>query len=75
MRKTSQLFLKINGKEYKIVTFSNKVTLYHLLIFLGYKLNLIAIEYNDKIIPIYKCEKTYLINKSNIEIVTIVGAG
>ena len=41
MRKTSQLFLKINGKEYKIVTFSNKVTLYHLLIFLGYKLNLI----------------------------------
>jgi thiamine biosynthesis protein ThiS len=75
MRKTSQLFLKINGKEYKIVTFSNKVTLYHLLIFLGYKLNLIAIEYNGKIIPIYKCEKTYLINKSTIEIVTIVGGG
>ena len=75
MRKTSQLFLKINGKEYKIVTFSNKVTLYHLLLFLGYKLNLIAIEYNGKIIPINKCQKTYLINKSNVEIVAIVGGG
>jgi len=75
MRKTSQFFFKINGKQYKIVTFSNKVTLYHLLIFLGYKLNLIAVEYNGKIISINKCQKTYLINKSNLEIVTIVGGG
>ena len=75
MKKTSQIFLKINGKDYKIVSFSNKVTLYHLLIFFGYKLNLIAVEYNGKIIPINKCQKIYLINKSNLEIVTIVGGG
>lgn len=75
MRKTSELFLKINGKKHKIVSFSNKITLYHLLIFLGYKLNIIAVEYNGTIISINKCKKTYLINKSNLEIVTIVGGG
>jgi thiamine biosynthesis protein ThiS len=68
------LYLNINGKLYKLVS-SYKISLSHLIIFLGYKLNLVAVEYNGKIININHWDKTYIKNNISIEIVTIVGGG
>lgn len=68
------LFLNINGKSFKLIT-SYKISLAHLIIFLGYKLNLVAMEYNGKIINIDNLDKVYIENHTTIEIVTIVGGG
>ena len=74
MLKNNYLKLNLNGKTYKIFCLK-KLTIYHLLIFFNYKFNLIAVEYNGKLIQQNCYKTTYLLNNSNIEIVTIVGGG
>nr|YP_010443993.1 thiamine biosynthesis protein S [Chattonella marina]UTE94880.1 thiamine biosynthesis protein S [Chattonella marina] len=68
------VFFILNGKQYKVRYFK-KISLHHFLIFLGYKLNLIAVEYNGKIITRTQWKDIYLTNNINLEIVTIVGGG
>ena len=68
------LFLTLNGKRYKILGLK-RISLYHFLIFGGYELNLIAVEYNGKIVSQNKWKYIYLTNNINLEIVTIVGGG
>ena len=55
------LFLTINGKQYKIKG-SKKISIYHILVFLGYKLTLIAVEYNGKIVSRTKWKSIFLKN-------------
>lgn len=74
MLKNKYIYVKINGKQYKVFCFQ-KITIYHLIMFFNYKLNLIAVEYNGVIIPENLYKLTSPINNSNIEIVTIVGGG
>ena len=45
----NNILVTINGKKIKISTYQ-KVTIYHLIIFLGYEPNYIALEYNNSII-------------------------
>ena len=42
---------------------------------LNYKLNLIVVEYDGKLIKKNFYKTTYILNNSNIEILTIVGGG
>jgi thiamine biosynthesis protein ThiS len=72
--KKKVISFSINGEIYKISSFK-KLTLQHLLVFLKYKLELVVIEYNGKIIKKNSYKTTYLLNNSNIEILTIVGGG
>jgi thiamine biosynthesis protein ThiS len=74
MLKNKQIFINLNGKKFKIVTLK-KVTIYHLIKFLGYKSNFIALEYNKKIVLKKDWKKVFLKTNTNIEIVTIVGGG
>jgi thiamine biosynthesis protein ThiS len=74
MLKEHKKYIKLNGKSYKVVS-TSKVTLNHILIFFGYKLNLIAVEYNDKILLPINWKKIYIQNNIKIEVVTIVGGG
>lgn len=66
--------LTLNGKYFNIFHFQ-QLTLHHLLSFFNYKINLIVVEYNGRIISPNFYKKTYILNNSNIEIVTIVGGG
>jgi thiamine biosynthesis protein ThiS len=70
----NKISVTVNGKKTKIVT-SQKVTIYHLITFLGYKPNYIALECNNSIIFKTEWKKIYLKNNTNIEVVTIVGGG
>jgi thiamine biosynthesis protein ThiS len=74
MLKNNYFNLRINGKQYKIFCFYH-LTIYHLLIFFDFKVNLIAVEYNGKIISPNFYKTKFVISNSNIEIVTIVGGG
>ena len=70
----NKISVTINGKKTKIIT-SQKVTIYHLITFLGYKFNYIALECDNNIILKTEWKNVYLKNNTNIEVVTIVGGG
>jgi len=70
----NNILVTINGKKIKISTYQ-KVTIYHLIIFLGYEPNYIALEYNNSIILKTEWKTVYLKNNTNIQVVTIVGGG
>jgi thiamine biosynthesis protein ThiS len=74
MLNNNYIELNLNGKYYKVFC-PKKLTIYHLLIFFDFKLTLIAVEHNGKLIQQNCYKTTHLLNKSNIEIVTIVGGG
>lgn len=74
MNKNYCFQLTLNGKYLSIFHFQ-QLTLYHLLVFFNYKINLIVVEYNGRIISQNFYKKTYILNNTNIEIVTIVGGG
>lgn len=69
-----KILVTINGKKTKIST-SQRITIYHLITFLGYEPNYIALEYNKSIILKTEWKTIYLENNTNIEVVTIVGGG
>jgi sulfur carrier protein len=66
------LTLTINGKKYQS---SSHLTIFSLLLYLGFKLNLIVIDYNGTVLPREWWSKTILNDKDNIEILTIAGGG
>jgi sulfur carrier protein len=68
----SFLNILINGKTYQT---SNSLTLFSLLFYLGFKLNLIVIDYNGTILPKEYWSQTLLSNNDSIEILTIAGGG
>lgn len=74
MLKNKYLYLCINGKPYKISCLK-KITLYHLLVFFNYNLDLIVVEYDGEIMLQNSYKIIYLLNDSHIEVVTIVGGG
>lgn len=74
MLKKKIINLLVNGKRHKIY-FSKKLTIQHLLTFLSYNSNLNIVEYNGKIIKKNFYKTTYLLNNSNVEIITVVGGG
>jgi thiamine biosynthesis protein ThiS len=74
LKQRNTTFFQLNGKQYKIISFS-KITLFHIVKFFNFKLNLIVIEYDGKIIPMNKYKYIFIKNNINIEIVTVVGGG
>ena len=68
----SDLNLTINGKSYKT---KSTLTVFSLLLYLGFKLNLVVIDYNGTILPKEFWSKTFLREKDQIEILTIAGGG
>lgn len=74
MLKKKFINLRLNGKLHKIYS-SKRLTIQHLLTFLSYSLTLNIVEYNGKIIKKKFYKTTYLVNNSNIEIITVVGGG
>lgn len=74
MLKKKIINLLLNGKHYKIYC-SKKLTIQHLLTFFSYHSNFNIVEYNGKIIKKKFYKTTYLLNNSNVEIITVVGGG
>jgi len=62
----------LNGNQYQIV---NQITLFNLINYMGYKQNLIVVEYNNKIVIKKTWKNIKIGNKDKIEIITIVGGG
>ena len=74
IKKKQIINFNLNGRYYKIYYF-RKLTIQHLLNFFNFKLNLVVVELNGKIIKKNFYKKVYLSNNSNIEVITIVGGG
>jgi|TARA_B110000046_G_scaffold40692_1_gene45134 sulfur carrier protein len=64
--------LTINGELYKSKT---SLTTFSLLKYLGFKLDLIVIDYNGTILPREFWATTKLQNQDKIEILTVAGGG
>nr|WDB00060.1 thiamine-biosynthesis [Cyanidium sp. THAL103] len=64
--------LKVNGTFYNCL---KNITLLHLIDYLNFNTQLIAVEYNYKVILKNEWGNIYLNNGDKIEIVTIVGGG
>jgi len=69
-----EFFFIKNGIKY-LITCSEKITIFHTVLFFGYKLDLIVIEYNGVLLPIKNWKTTFLKEDDKLEIVTIVGGG
>ena len=74
LKKNNNCWIMLNGKNYRFVV-KKQVNLHHLIKFFGYPRNLIALEYNKKILPAKHWIHTQIKSQDLIEIVTIVGAG
>nr|YP_010444359.1 thiamine biosynthesis protein S [Fibrocapsa japonica]UTE95245.1 thiamine biosynthesis protein S [Fibrocapsa japonica] len=74
LKKNNNCWIRLNGKSYRL-SVEKQINLYHLLKFFGYPINLIALEYNRKILPSKHWLHTYIKSQDLIEIVTIVGGG
>ena len=68
----ADLNLTINGKAYKS---KNTLTIFSLLLYLGFKLNLVVLDYNGTILPREVWSTTFLKEKDQLEILTIAGGG
>ena len=64
--------LYINGNLYKA---DISLTIFSLLNYLGFKLDLVVIDYNGTILTKDRWSLTTLKNKDNLEILTIAGGG
>lgn len=64
--------ININGERYESDT---TLDIFSLLKYLGFKLNLVVIDYNGTILPKEFWSKTLLKNGDNVEILTIAGGG
>ena len=65
-------YISINGKNYSI---NSSLTIFSLLLYLGFKLNLVVIDYNGTILPREFWSSTFLEKNDRIEILTIAGGG
>lgn len=65
-------YISINGKNYSI---KSSLTIFSLLLYLGFKLNLVVIDYNGTILPREFWSLTLLEKNDQIEILTIAGGG
>lgn len=69
---TNLKIFSLNGNRYRV---NNRITIYNLIEYMGYKQNLIVIEYNHKIILKTTWKETQICHNDTIEIITIVGGG
>nr|YP_010338674.1 thiamine biosynthesis protein S [Glaucosphaera vacuolata]UNJ18624.1 thiamine biosynthesis protein S [Glaucosphaera vacuolata] len=72
MAKISHITVEINGEPFVC---ENSYSLYELLDYLDFKLDLIIVEYNMEIIQHYELKNIFIKNNDKIEIMTIVGGG
>ena len=62
----------VNGEAFNC---SSTMSIYDLLIYLGFDINSIVVEHNSKLINTSKLPTIILLNRDKLEIVTIVGGG
>ena len=64
--------LKINGEAY---TYSSSFTVFSLLQYLGFKIDLLVIDYNGTVLPKECWHSTWLKNNDTLEFLTVAGGG
>jgi len=64
--------VNINGSRY---LFTSSFTILELLVYLGFNMNVIVIDYNGSILQKSLWEQMYLKNEDNLEILSIAGGG
>ena len=64
--------IQINGSKYKCC---NTLTINDLLMYLGFKIEIILINYNGLLIPKNLLGKVFIKNNDCLEIITIAGGG
>lgn len=62
----------VNGKA---LNCNNSMSLEDLLVYLDFNINLVAVEYNKKVLTSDAFNRVLLNHQDNIEIITIVGGG
>lgn len=62
----------VNGEAFNC---SNLISLQDLLVYLGFDMYRIVVEYNKEIIPNYKFSSILCSDQDKLEIITIVGGG
>nr|YP_009257624.1 conserved hypothetical plastid protein Ycf40 [Coeloseira compressa]ANH09707.1 conserved hypothetical plastid protein Ycf40 [Coeloseira compressa] len=62
----------INGKPFKCI---NTMSLKDLLIYLGFNIDLIVVEYNKKVISSIVFNQIFLNHHDCLEVITIAGGG
>ena len=68
----SSQIAKINGLQYEYIT---PMSIFELLIYLGFNIDTILIDYNGTIITKKNWKKTFLNNLDTLEIITLAGGG
>ena len=64
--------VNINGARY---LFTSPFTILELLVYLGFNMNVIVIDYNGSILQKSLWKQIYLKNEDNLEILSIAGGG
>nr|YP_010596569.1 sulfur carrier protein ThiS adenylyltransferase [Chrysotila carterae]WAK83205.1 sulfur carrier protein ThiS adenylyltransferase [Chrysotila carterae] len=72
MTNTLSRIVFINGIEYE---YKREVSLYNILLYLGFSLETILIDYNGTIISSNKLTSVYIKPNDRLEIITLAGGG